>query len=379
LRLKSQLAGVTQQIEELDREKQNLANLEKDRAEKLAYLRRTWSDQSQCRAAKAQELMDRLRPVPGASPLVEILITHQGDPGSVSRLWSSKLGDRRKLNESDLSELIEWCASQPNGDPLPQKLLNLLRSAEMKPTIQRLLSNRAKALYDTFPEATLRALELERADDAVAYRVYREDGSLAGPIGNVSAGQKGLAFLNLLLASGDMPLIVDTPEEGLDNEGVYTELVPIFRREKEKRQIFVVTHNANVPVNADAELIACLEPRGAIDAESLGEALRSAGGDIGGLDVEYLTTLFSARSWDQAVAEYLQKRGWPEQCAKRFLEVSSDKRTVEGRWRRSRVRAGGPLADCIGALDILIVKRAVQDIMEGSKQAFIRRREKYGF
>jgi hypothetical protein len=249
----------------------------------------------------------------------------------------------------------------------------------MKPTIQRLLSNRAKALYDTFPEATLRALELERADDAVAYRVYREDGSLAGPIGNVSAGQKGLAFLNLLLASGDMPLIVDTPEEGLDNEGVYTELVPIFRREKEKRQIFVVTHNANVPVNADAELIACLEPRGAIDAESLGEALRSAGGDIGGLDVEYLTTLFSARSWDQAVAEYLQKRGWPEQCAKRFLEVSSDKRTVEGRWRRSRVRAGGPLADCIGALDILIVKRAVQDIMEGSKQAFIRRREKYGF
>lgn len=379
LRLKGQLVGVSQQIEELDREKQNLTNLERDRVEKLADLRRTWSDQSQCRIAKAQELMNHLRPVAGANPLVEILITHQGDPGSVTRLWSSKLGDRRKLNESDLSELIQWCASQPNGDPLPQKLLNLLRCPEMRPIIHELLSNRAKALYDTFSESALRELELERADDAITYRVYREDGSLAGPIGNVSAGQKGLTFLNLLLASGDMPLIVDTPEEGLDNEGVYTELVPIFRREKEKRQIFVVTHNANVPVNADAELIACLEPRGTIDSTSLVEALRSAGGEMGDLDVDYLITLFSARSWDQAVAEYLGKRGWSEECAKRFLAFSSDKRAVEGRWRRRRVRVDGPLADCIGALDKLIVKRAVQDIMEGSEQAFIRRQEKYGF
>jgi predicted ATPase len=48
-------------------------------------------------------------------------------------------------------------------------------------------------------------------------------------------------------------LIVDTPEEGLDSEGVFAELVPLFRRKKEERQIIIVTHNANLPVNADAE------------------------------------------------------------------------------------------------------------------------------
>jgi hypothetical protein len=210
----------------------------------------------------------------------------------------------------------------------------------------------------------------------VAYRVYREDGSLAGAIRNVSARQKGLAFLNLLLASGDMPLIVDTPEEGLDNEGVYTELVPIFRREKEKRQIFVVTHNANVLVNADAELIACLEPCGRIDHAYIVEALLGAGQDPAVLDVEHLISLFAARNWDQSVAQYLQNAGCTEQCGRRFVEIASHQRSVEGRRRRSRSRIGGPLTVCIGARDTVVVKRAVQDIMDGSEQAFIRRQEK---
>jgi ABC-type Mn2+/Zn2+ transport system ATPase subunit len=134
---------------------------------------------------------------------------------------------------------------------------------------------------------------LERGDDAITYRIYREDGSLAGPIENVSAGQKGLAFLNLLLASGDMPLLVDTPEEGLDNEGVYSELVPIFRREKEKRQIFVITHNANIPVNADAELIACLEPCGTIERTKLEEILTASGGSSDSVDLDHLARSLS--------------------------------------------------------------------------------------
>ena len=379
LRLKAQLTGVSQQIEQLDQERQELTELEMRRIQYLNDLRRTWGDQSKCRIAKAEDLMNRLRPLPGAKPLVEIEIAHQGDAASLTRIWSSRLGDRRKLNESDLRAVIDWCTSQPSLQSLPERLLSAVHNPDTQTTIQGLLSNRAKAFYDIFPESTLRQLELERADDSITYRVYREDGSLAGPIENVSAGQKGLAFLNLLLASGDMPLIVDTPEEGLDNEGVYTELVPIFRREKEKRQIFVVTHNANVPVNADAELIACLEPSGTMDVSALKAALGRAGGPTTDLNFDHLVTLFSARDWGRSVSEYLSKRAWPEECVKRLLAVCSDQRVVEGRLRRSRIRDDEPLKECVGALDTPVVKRAVQDIMEGSERAFLCRQEKYGF
>lgn len=379
LRLKEQLVGVEHQIQQLEQEKQELSNLEQQRKQQLNDLRRTWADQSTARELKAAELMNRLRPCSDAKPLIEIEIVHQGEAGSLARLWSSKLGDRRKLRETDVREVIDWLESQPSTEPLPERALNVVRNPEMAGALQAVLSGRTKAFYDAFGENTLRQLELERAEDSITYRVYREDGSLAGPIENVSAGQKGLAFLNLLLASGDMPLLVDTPEEGLDNEGVYTELVPIFRREKEKRQIFVVTHNANVPVNGDAELIACLEPSGTIDPGTLEQALGRAGGPTTDLDIKYLTTLYSSRDWDHCVSAYLSKHAWPSEAVRHLLADSSASRVVEGRLRRSRGRDGAALKECAGALDTFIVKRAVQDIMEGSERAFLRRREKYGF
>ncbi len=379
LRLKDQLVVVEHQIQQLEHEKQELCNLEQHRKEQLNELRKTWADQSKARMLKAEELMNRLRPHREAKPLIEIEIVHQGEAGSLARLWSSKLGDRRKLNDTDVREVIDWLESQPGTEPLPERVLNAARNPGTVATLQTILLGRTKAFYDVFGEITLRQLEMERAEDSIAYRVYREDGSLAGPIENVSAGQKGLAFLNLLLASGDMPLLVDTPEEGLDNEGVYTELVPIFRREKEKRQIFVVTHNANVPVNGDAELIACLEPCGTIDTGALEEALGRSGGPTTALDVKYLITLFSPRDWDLCVSEYLSKRAWPTEAIKHLLTLSSASRVVEGKLRRSRDRDGAALKECAGALDKLIVKRAVQNIMEGSEKAFLRRREKYGF
>lgn len=293
LRVAAQLAAVQSQIDQVERERVELDRLENDRNLKLEALRTVWLDQTTSRERKAQELMDRLKPHPGATPLVQIQVVHQGDASDVLRLWSTKLGDRRRLTEADIQQIITSLAANPGTQGIPKTLVDAIRAAENKSVIQALLGNRAKAFYEVFSEPALRGLELERGDDAITYRIYREDGSLAGPIENVSAGQKGLAFLNLLLASGDMPLLVDTPEEGLDNEGVYSELVPIFRREKEKRQIFVITHNANIPVNADAELIACLEPCGTIERTKLEEILTASGGSSDSVDLDHLARSLS--------------------------------------------------------------------------------------
>lgn len=70
-----------------------------------------------------------------------------------------------------------------------------------------------------------------------------------------SAGQKTTAILTFILSFGKVPLILDQPEDDLDNRLVYDLVVDRLKKAKDKRQIIVVTHNANIPVNGDAEYI----------------------------------------------------------------------------------------------------------------------------
>ena len=103
---------------------------------------------------------------------------------------------------------------------------------------------------------------LWRQPDRVKVELYRQDGTRAGELEeNLSVGQRCTAILALLLAQGDEPAILDQPEDDLDNEFVFRELVPLLRRQKETRQLIVATHNANIPINADAELLIALEAR----------------------------------------------------------------------------------------------------------------------
>ena len=79
---------------------------------------------------------------------------------------------------------------------------------------------------------------------------------------HLSKGQRATALLLLLLSASDAPLIIDQPEDDLDNNFVYKGVVRHLRELKGKRQIVASTHNANVPVLGDAELIVVLESDG---------------------------------------------------------------------------------------------------------------------
>lgn len=79
---------------------------------------------------------------------------------------------------------------------------------------------------------------------------------------DLSKGQKATALLLLLLTAAETPLIVDQPEDDLDNRFVYDQVVARLRELKGARQVIVCTHNANVPVLGDAELIVTLEGDG---------------------------------------------------------------------------------------------------------------------
>jgi hypothetical protein len=72
---------------------------------------------------------------------------------------------------------------------------------------------------------------------------------------DLSKGQKATAVLLLLLLESDVPLVVDQPEDDLDNRFITEGIVPKMREEKRRRQFIFATHNANIPVLGDAELI----------------------------------------------------------------------------------------------------------------------------
>lgn len=78
----------------------------------------------------------------------------------------------------------------------------------------------------------------------------------------LSKGQRATALLLLLLGASNAPLVIDQPEDDLDNRFVYDGVVARLRKLKGIRQIIASTHNANVPVLGDAELIVALEGDG---------------------------------------------------------------------------------------------------------------------
>jgi len=78
----------------------------------------------------------------------------------------------------------------------------------------------------------------------------------------LSTGQKATAVLLLLLLESQAPLVVDQPEDDLDNRFITDGVVPKMRDEKRRRQFLFATHNANIPVLGDAELIVGLSASG---------------------------------------------------------------------------------------------------------------------
>lgn len=79
------------------------------------------------------------------------------------------------------------------------------------------------------------------------------------PILQASAGQRAAAMLAFLLSHGTEPLVLDQPEDDLDNHLIYDLVVQQIRANKQRRQLIIVTHNPNIVVNGDAELIHVLD------------------------------------------------------------------------------------------------------------------------
>lgn len=123
----------------------------------------------------------------------------------------------------DLSELgIEGCST---------RFLNIWKN--------RVKDNTLHSICSIIPE------------DKIEIKIDQAGGDI--DISEGSPGQQCAALLTLLLNIGDDPLIIDQPEDALDNSLIYKLIVKSIRAMKEHRQIIIVSHNPNIPVLGDAE------------------------------------------------------------------------------------------------------------------------------
>ena len=170
----------------------------------------------------------------------------------IDGIGSSKIQWLRQL-EGDL-DLLEWSKWIKNRD----KTAFLAKYKE-----KGLTSGTVDKLLGLSLEERLQLEEIELKDSVeIQLNTAHDDADEHFvPLEDLSTGQKCTAILNLLLLSRDAPLIIDQPEENLDNAFIAERIVQDLRHHKTNRQFLFATHNANIPVFGDAELIAVLKSR----------------------------------------------------------------------------------------------------------------------
>lgn len=158
-----------------------------------------------------------------------------GQPtGLLGRLVSDGIHDPTHKRVTVLKRGILERSGNILGQAIHGRLVTALR---------RLNADDDDALLEWFP------------DDRVTVEFQRDGSADFQSLERASAGQKTSAILSFLLAHGDEPLLLDQPEDDLDNALVSELVVQQIRGNKSRRQIIVVTHNPNIVVNGDAELV----------------------------------------------------------------------------------------------------------------------------
>jgi ATPase subunit of ABC transporter with duplicated ATPase domains len=117
---------------------------------------------------------------------------------------------------------------------------------------------------ESLDEAVRLRLATETADDVALISFLTDGGNPESTgdwqdISQGSPGQRTAAMLGFVLHHGDEPLVLDQPEDDLDTEWISALVVKELRASRTSRQIIVATHNANIPVNGDAERVIVME------------------------------------------------------------------------------------------------------------------------
>ena len=240
-----------------------LERLEKEPSEQRLALLAEWEE------VKAQEfrLLDRAAGSVNKAlrGRVQVSVTAAGNREPLFNALKDEIGGR-------LSEAIDQLRKAPDFS-LPQFVKCCRDGSDALQKAYSIPAAQAARLTEATPETLMRIEELELPPTT---EIQLNTATADAPpnwqtLEELSTGQKATAVLLLLLLESDAPLIVDQPEDDLDNRFITEGVVPRMRDEKRRRQFIFSTHNANIPVLGDAELILGLTASG--DADNRGNAV----------------------------------------------------------------------------------------------------------
>jgi hypothetical protein len=257
--------NLTTRLEELQRMQDALKQLEEDADETLRELH-------DLRRNLTKRRLEFLSGVLGTNKHVRINVIPYGDRTNAEPSFRALIGREYPSFQNDISSpedtglIPSLYAHFAGGDAAAfeaklDKMREGVRACARGEKANWALRDRrfAEALRGLAPE-TLDRLAYWSPTDTVEVLYSRAvDGSDFVPIQQGSPGQKTAAVLAFLLAYGDEPIVLDQPEDDLDNTLIYDLIVRQLRENKKRRQIIVVTHNANIVVNGDAEFVAALD------------------------------------------------------------------------------------------------------------------------
>lgn len=256
-RLHGDIAGLSEADAACDAARGEINRLRSERAELLSRMCETLSKQSgeliKARIDRSvdvtrfvETLKDGLKGSGLRAPKIDALSQALADTQDRDRAHADLL--------AELEQLAIHHDTAAGESDLPRTPF-LLRAGFSAADVQRV----AKALT----QSEWLRLSLVPLEDHPVFE-YRSKESEYIPFSNASAGQQATALLSTLLNSDGPPLIIDQPEEDLDNN-VIGDIVEMIWVAKHKRQLLFASHNANLVVNGDADLVACCTYRSAGD------------------------------------------------------------------------------------------------------------------
>ena len=259
--------------------------IEGKRAELLAKLSEVRDERFAIRYSVAERLNGRL------NPSIRIRVAQSADQDEYRAFLETTLKDagiQHKKVAASLSREIS-----------PGELADLVKTNDVTNLSVRGGINKQQAeLVIREMSALPRLLELQVVDMNEVPSVELCDNGIYKDSGSLSTGQKCTAILPILLWEGDIPLIIDQPEDNLDNRFVYDTVVAALKLVKSMRQLIFVTHNPNIPVLGDAARVVVMQ------SDGLTGSVKTAG-DVDGCRAEIVDLLEGGKeAFDRRKAKY---------------------------------------------------------------------------